>query len=76
VVLIRALVAVIHAVLQAAATSLIAGFSLLIIALVSLAVLAGLITTLAGGLGLGGIRWIRRRRGAGESNSDDDSPST
>lgn len=71
-VLIRALVAVIHAVLQAAATSLIAGFSLLIIALVSLAVLAGLITTIAGGLGFGGIRWIRRRH-QGESGSDDPS---
>lgn len=70
-VLIRALVAVIHAVLQAAATSLIAGFSLLLVALVSLAVLAGLITTLAGGLGLGGIRWIRRRHRTEDSSSGD-----
>lgn len=74
-ILIRALVAVIHAVLQAAATSLIAGFSLLIVAVVSLAVVAGLVTTVAGGLGFGGLRWIRRRRGAGEADAEDDSRS-
>ena len=61
-VLLHAIVAVIHAVLQSAADALIAGFSLLIMILVILAIIAGLIVALTGCLGFGGIRWFRRRR--------------
>jgi hypothetical protein len=50
VILLHALIAVIHAILQTAASALLAGFSLLIIVLIALAVLAALIATLAGGL--------------------------
>lgn len=60
-ILLHAIVAVIHAILQTAASALLAGFSLLIIILVALAVVAALIATLAGGLGMGGIHWLRRR---------------
>jgi hypothetical protein len=75
VILLRALIAVIHAILQAAASALIAGFSLLILVLIALAVLAALIATLAGGLGMGGVRWLRRRsRARHNSNSHDDPP--
>ena len=59
--LLHALIAVIHAILQTAASALLAGFSLLILVLIALAVLAALIATLAGGLGMGGVHWLRRR---------------
>jgi hypothetical protein len=71
VVLIRALVAVIHAVLRAAADSLLAGFSLLIMAIVIVLILGALVAAIAGGLGLGGVHWIRRRKHSGESDDND-----
>jgi hypothetical protein len=61
VILLRALIAVIHAILQTAASALLAGASLLIVVLIALAVLAALMATLAGGLGMGGVHWLRRR---------------
>jgi hypothetical protein len=73
--LLHALIAVIHAILQTAASALLAGFSLLILVLIALAVLAALIATLAGGLGMGGVHWLRRRsREKRNSNSHDDPP--
>ena len=73
--LLRALIAVIHAILQTAASALLAGFSLLILVLIALAVLAALIATLAGGLGMGGVHWLRRRsRDRRTSGSHDDPP--
>jgi Flp pilus assembly protein TadB len=73
--LLHALIAVIHAVLQTAASALLAGFSLLVIVLIALAVLAALIATLAGGLGMGGIHWFRRRsRDRRSSDSHDEPP--
>jgi hypothetical protein len=75
VILLHALIAVIHAILRTAASALLAGFSLLIIVLIALAVLAALIATLAGGLGMGGIHWLRRRsRDRRSSGPHDDSP--
>jgi len=75
VILLRALIAVIHAILQTVASALVAGFSLLIVVLIALAVLAALIATLAGGLGMGGVHWLRRRsRDRRNSNSRDDPP--
>jgi hypothetical protein len=72
VVIIRALIAVIHAILQTAASALLAGFSLLILVLIALAVVGALIATLAGGLGMGGVHWLRRRwRDRRDSDSDD-----
>jgi Flp pilus assembly protein TadB len=59
--LLHALIAVIRAILQTAASALLAGFSLLVIVLIAVAVLAALIATLAGGLGMGGLHWLRRR---------------
>ena len=74
-ILLRALIAVIHAILQTAASALVAGFSLLIVVLIALAVLAALIATLAGGLGMGGVHWLRRRsRDRRNSNPRDDPP--
>jgi hypothetical protein len=61
VVLIRAIIAVIHAVLEAAVSSLLAGFSLLILVVIALAVVGAVAVTLAGGLGFTGMRWVRRR---------------
>ena len=72
--LLRALIAVIHAILQTAASALLAGFSLLILVLIALAVLAALIATLAGSLGLSGVHWVRRRSRDKHSNSHDDPP--
>jgi len=73
--LLRALIAVIHAILQTAASALLAGFSLLIVVLIALAVLAALIATLVGGLGMGGVHWLRRHsRDRRNSNSRDDPP--
>ena len=73
--LLHALIAVIHAILQTAASALLAGFSLLIIVLIALAVLAALMATLAGGLGMGGVHWLRRRsRDRRSSGSRDDPP--
>jgi membrane protein implicated in regulation of membrane protease activity len=75
VILLHALIAVIHAILQTAASALLAGFSLLIIVLIALAVLAALIATLAGGLGMGGVHWLRRRtRGRRGPDSRDEPP--
>jgi hypothetical protein len=75
VILLHALIAVIHAILQTAASALIAGFSLLIIVLIALAVVAALIATLAGGLGMGGVHWLRRRwRDRRGSSSQNDPP--
>jgi Flp pilus assembly protein TadB len=75
VILLRALIAVIHAVLQTAASALVAGFSLLIVVLIALLVLAALIATVAGGLGMGSIHWLRRRsRDRRNSNSRNDPP--
>jgi Flp pilus assembly protein TadB len=75
VILLRALIAVIHAILQTAASALLAGFSLLVVVLIALAVLAALIATLAGGLGMGGVHWLRRRsRDRRNSDSGDDPP--
>lgn len=74
-ILLRALIAVIHAILQTAASALLAGFSLLIIVFIALAVLAALIATLAGGLGMGGVHWLRRRsRDRRNSNTRNDPP--
>ena len=73
-ILLRAIIAVIHAILQTAASAFIAGFSLLIVVLIALLVLAALIAALAGGLGMGGIRWLRHRsHDHRNSNSHDDS---
>jgi hypothetical protein len=72
--LLRALIAVIHAILQTAASALLAGFSLLILVLIALAILAALIATLAGGLGMGGVHWLRRRSRNRNSNSRQDPP--
>jgi membrane protein implicated in regulation of membrane protease activity len=73
VILLHALIAVIRAILQTAASALVAGFSLLILVLIALAVLAALIVTLAGGLGMGGVHWLRRRsRDRRNPNSHDD----
>lgn len=60
-ILLHAIIAVIRAILQTVASTLLAGFSLLLIVLIALAVLAALIATLAGGLGMGGVHWLRRR---------------
>lgn len=60
-ILLRALVAVIHAILATAASALIAGGSLLLIIVIAIAAVVGLIATLAGGLGMGGVHWLRRR---------------
>lgn len=72
-ILLRAIIAVIHAILQTAASALLAGFSLLIVVLIALIVVAALIATLAGGLGMGSVRWLRRRwRDRRSPNSHDD----
>ena len=72
-VIIRALIAVIHAILQTVASTLLAGFSLLVVVLVALAVVGALIATLAGGLGMGGVHWLRRRwKDRRDSDSDDE----
>ncbi|HEY4010942.1 MAG TPA: hypothetical protein VGM11_12380 [Acidobacteriaceae bacterium] len=74
-ILLHALVAVIHAILQTAATALLAGFSLLVIVLVAVVVVGALIATLAGGLGMGGVHWLRRRsRDRRSSDSSDEPP--
>jgi len=72
--LLHALIAVIHAILQTAASALLAGFSLLIVVLIALAVSAALIATLAGGLGMGGVHWLRRRWRDRNSNQRRDPP--
>jgi hypothetical protein len=77
VILVHALVAVIHAVLQTAASALLAGASLLLVVLIALAVLVALIATLAGGLGMGGVHWLRRRwRDRRPSGPGDDPPAS
>ncbi|HTV08310.1 MAG TPA: hypothetical protein VMD97_04615 [Candidatus Aquilonibacter sp.] len=73
-ILLHAIIAVIHAILQAAASALIAGFSLLIVVLVALAVVGALIMTLAGGLGFGGVHWLRRRWRSKRSSGGGDQP--
>jgi Flp pilus assembly protein TadB len=72
--LLRALIAVIHAILQTAASALLAGFSLLIVVLIALIVLAALIATIAGGLGMGSVHWLRRRSRNRRTNSRNDPP--
>lgn len=74
-ILLRAIIAVIHAILQTAASALLAGFSLLVVVLIALVVVGALIATLAGGLGMGGLHWLRRRwRDRRSSDSHDDPP--
>jgi hypothetical protein len=73
VVLIRAIVAVIHAVLQAAVSSLLAGFSVLILLVIALAVVGAIGATLAGGLGFTGLRWVRRRSRAERDRTHEES---
>ncbi len=75
-VIIRALVAVIHAILQTAASALLAGFSLLLLVVIALAVVGGLIATLAGGLGMGGVHWLRRRSRDRRDSDPSDGPHT
>ena len=73
--LLHAIIAVIHAILETAASALLAGFSLLVLVLIALAVVAALIATLAGGLGMGGVHWLRRRwRGKHSPDSHDGPP--
>lgn len=73
-ILLRALIAVIHAILATAASALLAGGSLLVVVAIAITVLAALIATLAGGLGLGGVRWLRQRS-RDRRNSQDEPPS-
>ncbi len=76
-ILLKAIIAVIHAILQTAASVLLAGASLLIVIVIALAVIGALIATLAGGLGFGGVHWLRRRwRDRRGSGSRDDPPSS
>lgn len=80
-ILLKALVAVIHAILQTAASALLAGASLLVVLVIAIAVVVGLIATLAGGLGMGGVHWLRRRSrdrrasASQDSGSQDEPPS-
>jgi phage-related minor tail protein len=76
VILLKAIVAVIHAILQTVASVLLAGASLLIVVVIAIAVVVALIATLAGGLGFGGVHWLRRRwRDRRSPGSHDDPPS-
>ncbi len=76
-ILLKAIIAVIHAILQTAASVLLAGASLLIVVCIAIAVVAALIVTLAGGLGFGGVHWLRRRsRDRRGPDSRDDPPSS
>ena len=74
-ILLRALVAVIHAILQTAVSALIAGGSLLLVIFIAIAVVVALIATVAGGLGMGGVHWLRRRSRDRHTNSRDEPPS-
>ena len=74
-ILLHALIAVIHAILQTAASALLAGGSLLLLVVIALAVLAALIATIAGGLGMGGVHWLRRRSRDRRNSGSDDPPS-
>lgn len=73
-ILLHAIIAVIHAVLQTAVSALLAGFSLLIVVVIALAIVAALIATLAGGLGMGGVHWLRRRWRGKHSSGPHDRP--
>lgn len=76
-ILLHALIAVIHAILATAASALLAGASLLIVVAIAIAVVVALIATLAGGLGMGGVHWLRRRsRDRRSPGSEDEPPST
>ena len=76
-ILLHALIAVIHAILATAVSALLAGASLLIIVAIAIAVVVALIGTLAGGLGMGGVHWLRRRwRDRRSSGSQDEPPTT
>jgi hypothetical protein len=76
VILLHALIAVIHAILATAASVLLAGASLLVVVGIATAVVIALIATLAGGLGMGGVHWLRRRwRDRRSPGSSDDPPS-
>lgn len=75
-VIIHALVAVIHAILQTAASALLAGLSLLLVVVIALAVVGALIATLAGGLGMGGVHWLRRRWKDRRDSGSNDPPAS
>ena len=70
-ILLKAIIAVIHAILQTAVSVLLAGASVLIVVAIAIVVVGALIATLAGGLGFGGVHWLRRRWRDRHSSSDD-----
>ena len=76
-ILLKAIVAVIHAILQTAASVLLAGASLPIVLVITTAIVATIIVKIAGGLGFGGVHWLRRRsRDRHNPGSRDDPPSS